>query len=118
MMRVTHGNIGVIPKEIGEKLQGKTFNNFDKFRHAFWTEIGNSKYATEFSQSNITLMKKGNAPFAASNQCNGKNQRYVVHHLTPIHAVGNVYDLSNMIISTPGMHVDILDRNYHFNINS
>lgn len=116
-MRVTHGNIGVIPKEIGEKRQGKIFNNFDEFRHAFWTEIGNSKFAAEFSQSNITLMKKvmRHLPFRINIT---KKRRYVVHHLTPIHAGGNVYDLSNMIISTPRMHVDILDRNYHFNINS
>ena len=118
MMRGTHGNIGVIPKEVGEKLQGKTFNDFDEFRHAFWTEIGNSKYANEFSASNRSLMQAGKAPFTALEQTNGQHSKYVIHHLTPIHVGGNVYDLSNMIISTPRMHVDILDRNYHFNINS
>ena len=48
-MRGSHGNIGVIPKEIGDKLLGRTFNNFDKFREALWTEIGNSRYVNEFS---------------------------------------------------------------------
>ena len=115
MMRGSQGNIGIIPKEIGEKLQGRTFNNFDEFREALWYEIGQSKYANEFSLGNRTLMKKGNAPFAVPEQWNGKNGKYVIHHRKPIHDGGGVYDLGNIVISTPRFHLDILDRNYHFN---
>ena len=115
MMRGSQGNIGIIPKEIGEKLQGRTYNNFDEFREALWYEIGHSKYANEFSLGNRTLIKKGNAPFAVPEQWNGKNGKYVIHHRKPIHDGGGVYDLSNIVISTPRFHLDILDRNYHFN---
>jgi hypothetical protein len=104
MMRGKQGNIGIIPKEIGDKIQGRTFNNFDEFREALWTEIGNR-----------TLMKKGNAPFAIPEQWSGKTGKYAIHHKTPIHDGGGVYDLNNILITTPRMHLDILDRNYHFN---
>ena len=40
---------------------------------------------------------------------------YVIHHRKPIHDGGGVYDLGNIVISTPRFHLDILDRNYHFN---
>ena len=115
MMRGSQGNIGIIPKEIGDRLQGRTFNNFDEFREALWIEIGNSKYAHEFSSQNVARMKNGNAPFVSLTQTNGKNNKYVIHHKTPIHAGGEVYDLSNLVITTPRMHLDILDRRYHFN---
>ncbi|MHC1748019.1 MAG: hypothetical protein AB9856_06450 [Cellulosilyticaceae bacterium] len=115
MMRGSDGNIGIIPKEIGEKLQGKTFKNFDDFREALWKEIGNSEYANIFNKGNRTLMKDGKAPFAVPGQWNGKVGRYAIHHKVPIHAGGGVYDLSNLVIVTPIMHIDILDRNYHFN---
>ena len=115
MMRGSQGNIGIIPKEIGEKLQGRTINNFDYFREALWYEIGHSKYADEFSLGNRTLMKREKAPFAVPKQWNGKNGKYVIHHRKPIHDVGGVYDLGNIVISTPRFHLDILDRNYHFN---
>lgn len=32
--------------------------NFDEFRASFWETVGNSKYADEFSNSNVTLMKQ------------------------------------------------------------
>ena len=115
MMRGSHGNIGVIPKEIGDKLLGRTFNNFDEFREALWTEIGNSRYANEFSIGNRNLMKQGKAPFAVLEQWNGKNGKYVIHHKKPIYDGGGVYDLNNIVILTPKMHLDILERNYHFN---
>lgn len=37
-MRGSNGNVGVIPKEIADNLRGKSFNNFDEFREAFWQE--------------------------------------------------------------------------------
>lgn len=114
-MKGTHGNLGVIPKEIGEKLAGKEYASFDKFREAFWKEIGNSKYANEFSAGNITLMKNGKAPFTVPEQAHGKLNKYVLHHKTPIHDGGGVYDLSNLAIVTPKLHQEILDKAYHFN---
>jgi RHS repeat-associated protein len=114
MMRGTQGNIGIIPKEIGEKLNGRTFNNFDEFREALWREIGNSKYTNEFSNANITRMKEGLAPKVMHSQMYGKLASYIIHHKKPIHDGGGVYDLSNLLISTPRMHQEILDKTYHF----
>ncbi len=78
-------SIGVIPKNIGEKLEGREFKDFDEFRNAFWTKVGNSKYADEFSDSNIELMKQGLAPYVISSQANGGQVKYVLHHNNPIH---------------------------------
>ena len=114
MMKGTHGNIGVIPKEIADKLNGKSFNNFDEFRKAFWKEVANSSYANEFSKSNITRMSNGYAPKVAKSQQYGKLGSYVIHHKIPIHAGGDVYNLDNMVIVTPRMHQEILDKQYHF----
>jgi hypothetical protein len=114
MMRGTDGNIGVIPKEIADNLRGRTFNNFDEFRGAFWQEVANSKYASEFNSSNISRMMKGNAPIAPKSQHYGKIKSYILHHKQPIHAGGGVYDLDNLVISSPTMHQSILDSGYHF----
>lgn len=57
MMKGANGNIGIIPKEIANALRGRTFNNFDEFRSAFWQEIANSRYASEFNASNISRMR-------------------------------------------------------------
>ncbi|QDS32815.1 hypothetical protein FPS98_01815 [Brevibacillus brevis] len=59
MMRGTHGNVGIIPKEIADKLRGQQFDTFDDFREAFWKTVADSSYAKEFSRSNIGKMKKG-----------------------------------------------------------
>ena len=114
MMRGTQGNIGLIPKGVADKLSGRSFNNFGEFRSAFWKEIANSSYAREFSTSNITRMSKGLAPKVSKSQQYGKLSSYVLHHKTPIHAGGGVYNLDNLVIVTPRMHQEILDKAYHF----
>ena len=114
-MRGTHGNIGVIPREIADRLRNRTFNNFNKFRNTFWQEVANSSYANEFCQSNISRMQQGLAPKAVKEQHYGKISSYILHHINPIHNGGGVYDIDNLVISTPLMHQSILDPNFHFN---
>ncbi len=114
MMHGTDGNVGVIPKEIGDKLNGKKFKNFDEFRGEFWKTVSNSSYASEFSSSNIARMSQGYAPKVAKSQQYGQLSSYVLHHKTPIHVGGGVYDLNNIVIATPKMHQEILDKAYHF----
>ena len=114
MMRGTQGNIGLIPQEIANKLSGRSFNSFDDFRSAFWKEVANSSYASEFSTKNITRMSKGLAPKVVKSQQYGRLSSYILHHKTPIHAGGGVYDLNNLVIVTPIMHQEILDKAYHF----
>ncbi|EKQ50971.1 RHS repeat-associated core domain-containing protein [Clostridium sp. Maddingley MBC34-26] len=101
------GNIGVIPQEIKDRLNNRTFNNFKELRSALWEEVGNSKYATEFGKSGQTLMKNGMAPYSNSG-------KYVIHHKQPIAKGGGVYDLDNLIILSPKMHKIIIDSKYHF----
>lgn len=115
MMRGSNGNAGVIPKEIADNLSGKSFNNFDEFRGAFWEEVGNSKYVNEFGASNITRMQDGLAPIAQKSQQYGKIKSYVLHHMDPIYNGGGVYDLDNLKIVTPRFHQEILDKGFHFN---
>lgn len=59
-------------------------------------------------------MKKGFAPIAHSSQQYKGLKSYVLHHSTPIHAGGGVYDMSNISIVTPRMHQEILEKGYHF----
>ena len=106
-MMFQNGDIGVIPQEIKNRLNNRTFNNFDELRSELWREIGNSKYANEFKKSGQTLMKDGKAPFSTSG-------RYNIHHKQPIAKGGGVYDLDNLIIVSPKMHKVILDPKYHF----
>lgn len=77
--------------------------------------MGNSSYASEFSASNITRMQQGLAPKAVKAQSYGKISSYVLHHMNPIYNGGGVYDLNNLVITTPLMHQNILDPNFHFN---
>jgi hypothetical protein len=114
MMRGTQGNIGVIPKEVADQLRGRDFSNFNEFRSAFWRAVANSRYASEFSASNISRMRSGKAPFTLPQQWHGGQRNYVLHHRKPIHDGGGVYDLDNLIIVTPKMHQEILDKKYHF----
>jgi len=84
-LRGSHGNAGLIPNDIAEKLSGRSFANFDRFREAFWMEIANNpKYAKEFSAGNRARMNGGNAPIAHKTQWDGKVKSYTLHHRTPI----------------------------------
>ena len=113
MMRGTQGNIGVIPKEIANRLRGKEFKNFNEFRKEFWKTVASSKYANEFNKGNIGRMKKGYAPRVSKTQQYGKLKSYTLHHKTPIHVGGGVYNLDNIVIVTPLMHENILSPEYH-----
>jgi hypothetical protein len=112
------GNAGFIPKEIGDKMFGKNFANLDEFRSAFWQTVAESNYAKEFSKANILRMQKGNAPFVLESQALGLRRTYELHHIQPIQYNGSVYDLSNLLVSTPRFHIDILDKKFHFGKNN
>lgn len=59
-------------------------------------------------------MASGNAPIVHQSQWNGNNRSYVLHHNTPIHHGGAVYDIDNITVMIPRFHLDVLDRSYHF----
>lgn len=114
MLRGSHNNVGTIPKEVGDMLQGQQFKTFDQFRSAFWKTVAQTKYAQEFSAVNIERMSVGKSPFVLPEQAVGKRVSYEIHHKTPIVHEGSIYDLSNMLLSTPRAHLEILDKKYHF----
>ncbi|ATZ13315.1 RHS domain-containing protein [Erwinia amylovora] len=114
-LRGTHGNAGLFPSSVADKLRGRQFKSFDDFRENVWKEVGNDSHLSQqFRPSNITRMKSGKAPISHNSQWNGKNKSYVLHHRTPIQHGGGIYDVDNLIVVTPRYHLDVLDRAYHF----
>ncbi|WP_419179845.1 hypothetical protein [Polycladomyces zharkentensis] len=47
-------------------------------------------------------------------QWHGGQRSYILHHRKTIHDGGDVYDLDNLIIVTPKMYQEMLDKCYHF----
>ena len=114
-LRGTEGNAGLFPKSIADKLKGKNFKNFADFRANFWKEVAeDADLAGQFTPSNLTEMKKGNSPFTLASQQLGGQKRYVLHHKTPIHAGGEVFNMDNLYIVTPKYHKEILSPQYHY----
>lgn len=115
-LRGSKGNGGRIPGQIADQLRGQNFTSFDDFRQSFWTAVGNDPdLAGQFTPSNQSNMKGGNAPSTAEDQQYQGQKRYVLHHVTPIWAGGGVYDMDNLVIVTPRYHAEILDPTYHYN---
>lgn len=109
------GNAGLFPKSVADKLSGKNFANFDEFRAKFWKTVAEDEnLIKDFSESNKTLMKQGNAPFPSKNQRLGGQETYQIHHKTPINQGGEVYNMDNLIIVTPRFHKEILSPQYHY----
>jgi hypothetical protein len=108
------GTIGVIPKEIRDQLLGKYFNSFDDFRKEYWKSIANSSFAKEFNNRNVSRMLEGSAPIAPKVEHYGKHKSYILHHKQPIDKGVEVYNLDNIIVTSPRMHQNILDPAYHF----
>ena len=61
-------------------------------------------------------MSKGLAPKTPASQEYKSISSYVLHNKNPIHNGGDVYNLDNLLISSPRMHQEILDKGFHFNI--
>ncbi|MDI7277917.1 MAG: hypothetical protein QME94_18200, partial [Anaerolineae bacterium] len=116
MMRGTHANAGVIPREIGDRLAGRYFADFTQFRQEFWKLLAGSQYASEFSTRNVKRMACGLAPRAHPSQWYGKSKSYLLHHAEPIHAGGLVYDLGNLRIVTPRLHQEVLAKALHYKL--
>lgn len=97
-----------IPTRIADQLRGQTFRDFDAFRKAFWTAVGNDpELLSQFKASNQSFLLNGNSPFAPKTERNGGNVRYELHHIEHIQHGGAVFDVDNLCVMTPKRHVEI-----------
>ncbi|RMV65225.1 S-type pyocin domain-containing protein [Pseudomonas coronafaciens] len=95
-----------IPSQIADQLRGKEFKNFRDFRKAFWLAVGaDLELSKQFKGSNNTLIKGGTAPFAIPSEQVGGRGQFEIHHVIPVHPAGAVYDVENMRIMTPKLHI-------------
>ncbi|WP_195918320.1 S-type pyocin domain-containing protein [Erwinia sorbitola] len=102
------GNGSPVPSQIADRLRGRTFENFDQFREAFWIEVSKDpELSRQFKGSNIINMKKGKAPATYREGRVGKRIKFEIHHIKPIGQGGEVYDVDNMGVATPRRHIDI-----------
>ena len=101
-----------IPVQIADKLRGRKFSSFDRFREAFWQEVANDpELAAQFKPSNMDLMKNGYAPFVKKSDKSGKRVRIELHHKKPISQGGDVYHIDNINAVTPKRHIEIHSKN-------
>ncbi|MFZ3285063.1 S-type pyocin domain-containing protein [Pseudomonas sp.] len=103
-----------IPTRIADRLRGREFSSFDKFRKAFWEEVANdSELLNQFKSTNQGKLIDGRSPFAPKSEHHGEKAKYEIHHIEHIQDGGAVYDVDNLAVMTPKRHVEIHreDRN-------
>jgi hypothetical protein len=114
-LRGSEGNAGLFPKQVAEKMSGKEFRNFSHFRKEFWKTVEQTPdLARQFQERDLRNMRSGKAPVVNASQNIGTQAGYVLHHSTPIHRGGGVYDMNNIVIVTPRYHKEILSKDYHY----
>lgn len=97
-----------IPTRIADQLRGETFRDFDAFRKAFWTAVGNDpELCSQFIPDNIERMRNGNAPKARYRDAAGGKSSFELHHVDWISKGGDVYNVDNLRVNTPKNHIDI-----------
>lgn len=97
-----------VPKDVADKLRNRKFNNFDEFREAFWLEVSKKpELLKQLSKSNQVHIKKGRAPYTKSSEQVGGRQVNELHHVIPISQDGGVYDMDNITVTTPKLHISI-----------
>lgn len=97
-----------VPNQIADKLRGRTFANFDRFREAFWEEVSKDPdLSKQFVSGNVGRLRKGLAPRSRFVDTVGKRRSFEIHHIKPISQGGDVYNVDNMGITTPKRHIDL-----------
>ncbi len=96
-----------IPDRIAERLAGREFPTFDAFRGAFWKEVARDpELAGQFSAGNLREISNGRSPFAPPFQQVGGRERFEIDHITTIAHGGDVYNMDNLKIMTPAVHIE------------
>ncbi len=97
-----------VPSQIADKLRGREFGSFDRFREAFWIEVSKDpELSSQFIPGNIKRMKEGKAPRARFKDTVGGRRSFELHHVEEIQHGGKVYDVDNIRVTTPRNHIDI-----------
>ena len=96
-----------IPTPIADKLRGREFSNFDRFREAFWEEVASTpELAGQFIQGNVERMQNGLSPKARKLDRAGERTSFELHHVVHIANGGALYDVDNLRVNTPKNHID------------
>ncbi|CZF86944.1 Pyocin-S2 [Grimontia marina] len=94
-----------IPSQIADKMRGREFSSFDKFREAFWKEVyADEELRSQFRPGNQGNLKKGRAPKAVPSEWHFEKASFELHHVKEIQHGGAVYDVDNIRIVTPKNH--------------
>lgn len=107
---------GNVPSTIANTLRGQNFNNFDEFRVAFWKAIGNDpNLRKSFSPIDWSdMIKYGKAPKVQPSQIYKSKDMYQLHHRIFIKDGGKVYNMDNILITTPKYHMQIHNPHLDF----
>lgn len=96
-----------IPTRIAERLTGRRFSRFDRLKEAIWREIAADEvFSQQIAPAMLDDMRKGLAPFANRDQRVGKRVKLEIHHTHEISKGGAVYDLDNLVLMTPKVHIN------------
>lgn len=97
-----------VPAWIADQLRGMKFNNFSRFREAFWRLVAADEVLKkQFLPMDIARMKQGYAPLVPEGQSSGARQVFEIHHVEFISNGGAVYDVDNLMIMTPKSHIKL-----------
>ncbi|KQV15134.1 hypothetical protein ASC74_05385 [Pseudomonas sp. Root329] len=95
-----------IPIQIADKFRGREFSSFKAFRRAFWKAMGDDELLSDqFTKLRQIDMKNRLAPAAPPQDQVGSRKKYEIHHINPIGAGGEVYDMDNLRVMTPKLHI-------------
>ena len=108
--------IAQIPGQIARKLRKiGNFKSFEDFRKTFWKLVAQDPVLSKgWSKQNLAAMRKGSPPGAGRSHLGrseqtggGSNAVYNLDHKLSIENGGGVYDLDNIQVVSPRMHVEI-----------
>jgi len=95
-----------IPAQIADRLRGREFSRFDRFREAFWVEIANDpEISGQFNILNVDRMREGLSPRAPTKDHAGKRKSYEIHHVEWLRDGGSLYKIENLRVNTPKNHI-------------
>ncbi|MCL6327350.1 type VI secretion system PAAR protein [Pectobacterium polaris] len=97
-----------VPAQVADKLRGQKFERFDDFREAFWLAVAQCpELMKDFKPSNRTLIRMGLAPYPIPSEQMGGRTTFELHHVEQIQYGGAVYDIDNIKVTTPRLHIGI-----------